>query len=130
MTKINKTNNCECDCSPIHIEKKNKAEQVLSRLNFFYEMTCFFKNFADETRLKIMTILNEVGYMCVCDIAVSLNMTKSAISHQLKYLKKYNLIRSEKSGKNVFYCLADDHVKDILNIVIEHLQEKDNEERV
>ena len=62
--------------------------------------------------------------MCVCDIAVALSMTKSAISHQLKYLKDYNLIKSEKVGKIVFYSLADSHVKDIIERGIEHLREE------
>ncbi|MGN0960787.1 MAG: ArsR/SmtB family transcription factor [Christensenellales bacterium] len=124
MAKINKNDNCECDCKPIHLEEKNKAEQILKELNLFDEMTMFFKNFADATRLKIMTILNGVGRICVCDIAVALNMTKSAVSHQLKYLKKYNLVKADKLGKIVFYSLADDHVKDILDKGLEHIEEK------
>ena len=61
--------------------------------------------------------------MCVCDIAVSLGMTKSAISHQLKFLKENKLIKSEKYGKEIFYSLADEHVKDIFEKGLEHLEE-------
>ena len=112
-----------CDCNPIHLNELNKAILVLDNNKRIDEMTAFFKNFSDGTRLRIMTILNSVGRMCVCDIAVALNMTKSAISHQLKYLKKYNLVKSNKIGKIVFYALSDDHVKDILDTVLEHIQE-------
>lgn len=123
MAKINKDTNIECDCKPIHVEKMNKAEEVLRGIKHFDDMTNFFKNFSDATRLKIMSILREVESMCVCDIAVALNMTKSAISHQLKYLRKYNLVKCEKVGKIVFYSLADDHVKDILSKGMEHVLE-------
>ena len=130
MAKINKASNCKCDCSPIHIDKMSKAVGVLKLVDNIDLMTAFFKNFADATRLRIMTILNSVGSMCVCDISVALNMTKSAISHQLKYLKKYNLVRSNKCGKIVFYSLADEHVKDILEKGREHILEGCNEERI
>ena len=112
-----------CDCNCIHEDKKDIAIKSLKSVKGFEEMSKFFKNFSDITRLKIMTVLDGAGDMCVCDIAVSLDMTKSAISHQLKYLKKCNLVKSLKKGKEVFYSLADDHVKDILEKGIEHLQE-------
>lgn len=122
LSKMNFRNN-KCDCNCIHEDRMNKAVNVLKQINMFREMSDFFKNFSDNTRLKILTILDAVGEMCVCDIAVSLDMTKSAISHQLKFLKEYNLIKSERIGKEVFYSLADEHVKDILECGIEHLQE-------
>lgn len=111
-----------CDCNCIHEEKKNMAVEGLHKVKVFGEMSQFFKNFSDITRLKIMTALDATEEMCVCDIAVALDMTKSAISHQLKYLKDCKLIKSRKLGKEVFYSLADDHVKDILEKGIEHLQ--------
>lgn len=116
-------NECKCDCSCIHEEKMMLAKSALEKFRIFSELENFFKTFADNTRLKIMCVLDEVGSMCVCDIAVALNMTKSAISHQLNYLKKANLIKSSKKGKEVFYSLADEHVKDIFEMGVEHLQE-------
>lgn len=115
---------CGCDCKPIYEDKKNLAVEALKRTEIFMELENFFKVFSDSTRLKILTVLDSVDSMCVCDIAVALNMTKSAISHQLKYLKESSLIKSQKAGKEVFYSLADDHVKDILEKGIEHLKEK------
>ena len=113
-----------CDCNCIHEDKKNRAVEILREINIFDKLSNFFKNFGDETRLKILTVLDGVEIMCVCDIAVALGMTKSAISHQLKYLKDYNLIKSERIGKIVFYSLADAHVKDIIERGIEHLREE------
>ena len=124
MAKINKGSNSKCDCKPIHIDKKDIAVEILKDGRAIEDMTKFFKSFSDATRLKILTILNKLDIMCVCDIAVALNMTMSATSHQLKYLKKFNLIKSEKHGKIVFYSLADEHVRDILDKGIEHIMEE------
>ena len=62
--------------------------------------------------------------MCVCDIAYSLGMTKSAISHQMKYLRENNLVKQERQGKEIYYSLSDGHVKDIFEIGIKHIEEK------
>lgn len=113
-------NRCDCGCiNPEHIEVANKLMDKLptSRLVNFY------KSFADETRLKIICVLDEVGKMCVCDIAYSLGMTKSAISHQLKYLKDAKLVVSNKVGKEVYYKLADEHIKDLYEIGLKHIEE-------
>jgi ArsR family transcriptional regulator len=61
--------------------------------------------------------------MCVCDLAALLNMTKSAISHQLRYLRQANLVKPRRQGKEVFYSLADDHVKEIFEKGLEHIRE-------
>jgi len=64
--------------------------------------------------------------MCVCDLAVLLGMTKSAISHQLRSLREANLVKNRREGKNVFYSLADDHVKQIFEKGLEHIREKED----
>lgn len=117
---------CVCDCETIHkdiVEIVNKKKLNQCEL---LEMTKFYKAFADETRLKIINIL-DAHEMCVCDIAVVLNMTKSAISHQLSYLKKLNIIKARKEGKIVFYSLADDHVKQLFETCEEHIKEARDE---
>jgi len=119
------TNNSNCDCKCIHEDKTNNAIRVLNEFKTLDNVSNFYKNFADPTRFKILMILDKIESMCVCDIAVSLDMTKSAISHQLKYLKNCNLIKSNKVGKTVFYSLADNHVKSILEMGIEHIKEGD-----
>ena len=114
-----------CDCECIHKEKTKLAKTALKNFKKIDPLIKFYKSIADETRLKILCILDSVESMCVCDIAVALNMTKSAISHQLKYLKDSKLIKSSKEGKIVFYSLADDHIRAIFELGLEHIQELD-----
>ena len=118
-------NKRQCDCTSIHEYEANTAKRILKEINGLANLAEFFKAFADDTRLRIMSILDGVGRMCVCDIAYALSMTKSAISHQLKFLKNANLIKSEKIGKVVFYMLADNHVKTIFEMGLEHVKESD-----
>ncbi|HNX64248.1 MAG TPA: metalloregulator ArsR/SmtB family transcription factor [Oscillospiraceae bacterium] len=112
----------KCGYYHIHediIEKVNKnmpGEAVL------YDLAELFKIFGDPTRIKILYALLE-SEMCVCDIATLLNMTQSAISHQLRALKQSKLIRYRREGKTVFYSLADSHVVTIINQGVEHIAE-------
>ena len=86
------------------------------------EEELFFKIFGDSTRVRILYVLFEAE-MCVCDIAQLLGMTQSAISHQLQVLKKSKLVKYRREGKTVFYSLADDHVRAILDQGMEHVTE-------
>ena len=82
----------------------------------------FFKVFSDETRLKILdSLLN--GSKCVSEIALYVDMSPSCISHQLKYLRTLNLVKSEKLGQNVMYSISDEHIRIILEYGIEHIRE-------
>ena len=119
-------NEYKCDCNSIHDDVVKKAKNVINEIHIFDDLEIFYKAFADSTRLKIMSILDNIGDMCVCDIAVSLNMTKSAISHQLTYLRKNNLVKAFKSGKEVMYSIADKHVKDVFEKGVEHVMEDYN----
>lgn len=112
-----------CDCNAINNEKSNVAKNAIKDIDKLEKIVLFYKTFADFTRLKIICALDVVDSMCVCDIASALNMTKSAISHQLKYLKENNLVKLEKKGKEVYYSLSDEHVKDIYEIGIKHIKE-------
>lgn len=112
-----------CDCMCLHEHFVLDAKKSIDSVKVFGGLSTFFKTFADETRLKIICALDSVGSMCVCDIAYTLQMTKSAISHQLKFLKENKLIKSEKKGKEIFYSLADDHVQNIFEIGLSHLEE-------
>ncbi len=87
-----------------------------------YDLADLFRMFADSTRVRIMNELmkKEVG---VTELANELQMTTSAISHQLRILKDSRLIRSRRDGKGILYSLADDHVATILDMGIEHLRE-------
>ena len=87
-----------------------------------YDLADFFKMFSDSTRIKIMLALSK-GEMAVCDLSSSLNMSLSAISHQLKSLRLVKLVKSRRDGKSIIYALDDDHVGDILITALEHLEE-------
>ncbi len=82
----------------------------------------FYKVFGDATRIKILLTLYEKE-LCVCDIATELNMTQSAISHQLKILKQMRLVKNRREGKSIFYALADSHVSMIIAQGREHIEE-------
>ena len=88
-----------------------------------YDLAELFKVFGDTTRIRILYVLFE-SEMCVCDIAELLNMTQSAISHQLRILKQAHLVRSRRDGKTVFYALDDDHVRTVIGQGMEHIEEK------
>lgn len=87
-----------------------------------YELADLFKIFSDPTRIKILYVLSE-SELCVCDIAEKLDMTQSAISHQLKILKQSKLVKNRREGQAVFYSLADSHVKTIMRQGLDHVQE-------
>ena len=87
-----------------------------------YDLADLFKVFGDSTRIKILFVLYE-GEMCVYDIAQTLDMTQSSISHQLRVLKQNRLVKFRKEGKIVFYSLADEHVFSIIEQGLEHVRE-------
>jgi len=112
-----------CDCEVIH---ENVVNQVKTRMpceEDIYDLADFFKVLGDSTRTKIIWALDE-SEMCVCDIAALLNMTKSAISHQLRALRNADLVKFRREGKTVFYSLKDQHVRDVYEIGMEHIREK------
>ena len=87
-----------------------------------YDLADFFKMFSDSTRVKILLALHN-GEMAVFELASLLNMSLSAISHQLRSLRQAKLVKSRRDGKNIIYALDDDHVGDILALALEHLEE-------
>lgn len=88
-----------------------------------YDLAELFKIFGDTTRIRILFALSE-GEVCVGDLVDALNMTQSAISHQLKILKQSKLVKSRRDGKSMFYSLADEHVQTILEMGLEHIEEE------
>lgn len=116
-----------CDCDVIHENVVNAVKMKMPDENELYDLSDFFKILGDSTRAKIIWALDE-SEMCVCDLAVLLNMTKSAVSHQLSLLRRDNLVKNRREGKNVFYTLADDHIKGIFEKGLEHIREKKEED--
>ena len=98
------------------VREKLPAEESLM------DLAELFKVFGDSTRIRILFVLFEAE-VCVCDLAEALNMTQSAISHQLSILKRNKLVKSRREGKSMFYSLADDHVRTIVSQGMEHIEE-------
>jgi DNA-binding transcriptional ArsR family regulator len=106
----------------IHDDIVKKVRENMPEEDNLYDLAELFKVFGDSTRIKIIWALFE-SEMCVCDIAYLLNMTQSAISHQLRVLKSSRLVRYRKSGKTVYYSLEDSHIKKIFEMGMEHILE-------
>lgn len=114
--------NERCLDTVVHIDIVKQVEAKMLSNDEFEDMSMLFKMFADSTRLKILKALFE-DELCVCDIAELLQMSQSAVSHQLASLKKTRLVRSYKKGKNVFYSLNDNHIKSIFDQAFHHVGE-------
>ena len=111
-----------CEECAVHDEVVQSVRGMLPDDDDLYDLAELFKVFGDSTRIRILYVLFEAE-VCVCDLAAALNMTQSAISHQLKILKQNRLIKSRREGKSVFYSLADDHVRAIIAQGQEHIEE-------
>ena len=114
------TESCDSQCvhtGTVKVVSKKMPDDV--RIG---SMADFFKAFDDPTRLRILYALF-ASELCVCDLSAVLSMGQSAVSHQLKVLRMYNLVRSRRDGKTVYYSLADDHVSKILSLGMEHIEE-------
>lgn len=111
---------CEDQC--IHTDRLKKVQAGLPDEDELYDLAELFKVFGDSTRIRILYVLFQ-SELCVCDLAEALQMTQSAISHQLKILKQAKLVTGRREGKSVFYALADDHVRSIIDQGREHIEE-------
>ena len=114
--------NDSCDVVVIHHDVVDKVKDEIEDIENLFELAELFKVFGDSTRIRILSALS-ISEMCVCDIAALLGMTQSAISHQLRALKNARLVKARREGKTVFYSLADDHVKTIIDQGLEHVKE-------
>lgn len=103
-------------------KKVEKLQENMPRDEDICDLADLFKMFSDSTRLKILCVLSEFE-MCVNDIANTLVMSRSAISHQLRILKQSKLVKSRREGKIIFYSLTDEHVSTIINNGLEHIEE-------
>lgn len=105
-----------------HPEIIKAVSEKLPDIELIYDVAELFKVFGDSTRVRILCALFE-REMCVCDIAGVLEMTQSAISHQLRVLKQARLVKYRREGKTVYYSLADDHIQTIFDQAFEHIME-------
>ena len=112
-----------CSCNVIHEDIVREVKDNIPDEETLYELAELFKVLGDNTRVKILYALLKAE-MCVCDIAALLGMTQSAISHQLRVLKQSRLVKYRKEGKIVYYSLDDEHVKQIFDQGLIHINEK------
>jgi ArsR family transcriptional regulator, lead/cadmium/zinc/bismuth-responsive transcriptional repressor len=112
---------CGVSCIHPHAIRITRARMPEDRL--LTDLSDFYKLFGDATRLKILAALS-VAELCVCDIGVLLDMKQPAVSHQLRILKQARIVRPRREGKIVYYALADDHIRHVLRVGMEHLGEK------
>lgn len=112
-----------CDCNIIHEEIVKNTLKNMADEDLFNKLAEFFKILGDTTRTKILFALDQ-NEMCVCDIANVLGMSKSSISHQLGTLRRSGIVKCRKEGKEVYYMLDDDHVKQLFEVGMEHIEHK------
>lgn len=112
-----------CDCNVIHQEVVDDTIKNMPEEDTFNKLAEFFKILGDTTRVKILFALDH-NEMCVCDIANVLEMSKSSISHQLGTLRRSGIVKCRKVGKEVFYALDDEHVKQVFEIGVEHIEHR------
>ena len=105
-----------------HAEMLKAVRHELPKDEMLCDLADLFKLFGDTTRMRILFSLFE-SEMCVCDIAHLLNLSQSAVSHQLRALKQSKLVKYRREGKTVFYSLADGHVRTIIDQGMEHVAE-------
>ena len=111
-----------CSCEVIHADTVQEVSGKLCGKETYISLATLYKLFGDGTRVQILHAL-ELHELCVCDLAALLGLTKSAVSHQLKSLRLARLVKYRRDGQNVYYSLADDHVKKILDMGFEHIME-------
>ena len=111
-----------CDQVFVHEELVEKVNKEMPMEEELYDLAELFNVFGDSTRIRILFVLFEAE-VCVCDLAEALQMTQSAISHQLRILKQNKLVKSRREGKSVFYSLADHHVRTMIGQGREHIEE-------
>lgn len=111
-----------CDVLQVHEDVVRQVTQEIPPEETLYDLADFFKVFSDSSRIKILYALMQ-SEMCVCDLASALEMSQSAISHQLRILKQQDLVKYRREGKSVFYSLSDDHIKTIMCQGYHHIME-------
>ena len=111
-----------CETVEVHEDLLRIVEQTMPEETELYDLAELFKVFGDSTRIRILFVLSSAE-VCVCDLARVLNMTQSAISHQLRILKQNKVVKSRREGKSIFYSLADGHVSTIIAQGRDHIEE-------
>lgn len=113
-----------CEVTGLREDLLKRVRAALPEETSLMDLAELFKVFGDSTRVRILFVLMEAE-VCVCELAAALGMTQSAVSHQLRLLKQSKLVRARRDGRSIFYSLADDHVRGMLGMGMEHIRESD-----
>ncbi|MBI5551971.1 MAG: helix-turn-helix transcriptional regulator [Desulfobacterales bacterium] len=113
----------------IHPETIRLVQEKMPASSVLAELADFYKLFGDGTRLRILTALS-IAELCVCDLSALLDMKQPAVSHQLRVLKQGRVVRARREGKVVYYALNDEHIRNVLQVGLEHLGERQEVEEV
>lgn len=111
-----------CETIGIHPGAISMVSAKMPDSSFLVELADLFKLFGDNTRIRILWALSE-SEMCVCDLCALLEMKQPAVSHQLKNLKQARIVKTRREGKVIYYSLDDTHIRSLLNLGMEHIQE-------
>lgn len=111
-----------CRLRVIHEERVANARKDILAAHEIEDLSLFFKAMADPTRLKIVFALM-AAEMCVCDLAAFLEISESAVSHQLRFLRQLKLVVNRRQGPILYYRLSDDHVSRVAQLALEHIRE-------
>ncbi len=111
-----------CQVEFVHSDNVNQVNSMMESDDNLFELAELFKAFGDSTRVRILHALT-FSELCVCDLAQLLNMSSSAISHQLRVLRGQKIVKYRKDGKNVIYTLVDAHVLTLLEQGLQHVKE-------
>ena len=111
----------ECEARVVHLDALDRVREKMPDEDTLLDIAELFKVFGDSTRTRILSALS-IEELCVCDISALLNMSMSAVSHQLKEMKLHKIVCASKCGQTVYYKLCDHHVINILKAAIEHIR--------
>ncbi len=118
---MDQSNLC-CSHEETHEQALEAVRLAMDEPEVTVELASFYKVFGDGTRVRILCALL-ISELCVCDLAELLEMTQSAISHQLRVLKQAKLVKNRRDGKTIYYSLADGHIQTIISQGMEHIKE-------
>jgi len=123
MEKIAATENDQCDSRCIHQERVHAAEKHALPAKENEQLATLYKAMGDPNRLRILWAL-DYGEMCVCDLAMFIGISESAVSHQLRQLRQLQIVSNRREGPVLYYRLNDNHISVLIHLALEHLREK------
>ncbi len=115
-------NENECELRVVHLDALDRVREKMPDEDTLLNVAELFKVFGDSTRTRILSALN-IEELCVCDISALLNMSMSAVSHQLRILRQTKVVKSRRQGKEIVYSLDDEHIAQLYRMALEHLNE-------